>query len=274
MRAFRIASVTLPSTKIADLSSTRSSRGPASANNMPRTSQTMNGVCQVNASFMHAAAASASRRHRGAATASGWYLKRATTEYRLAAASSSSPRTIQVAAAASPRPVFGRSARRKYSTFCFADSFDSPASRSRNVIGTSTTREQSQRTMISRPILNPTGRGVPRARAFFVVQKKPDIGSVDFVSGNASAVAPAEMARRTADHSKPTPPAPTLRLPTLKSARPSSTGAATAGTASGSCCRSASMQSTTPCSAAPKPKSTADERPRPSLRFRVARRTT
>lgn len=40
-------------------------------------------------------------------------------------------------------------------------------------------------------------------RTCLVVQKKPDMGSVDVVSGLASRVAPALMARRTTDQLKP-----------------------------------------------------------------------
>eukprot|EP00964_Phaeocystis_antarctica_P092537 scaffold59538_cov61-Phaeocystis_antarctica.AAC.7 len=49
------------------------------------------------------------------------------------------------------------------------------------------------------------------------------------------------MTRRTSDHSKPRPPPPTLREPTVKSALPARIGAAIAGTASGSCSRPRSV---------------------------------
>mmetsp|Transcript_36927 Transcript_36927/g.109867 ORF Transcript_36927/g.109867 Transcript_36927/m.109867 type:complete len:241 (-) Transcript_36927:24-746(-) len=156
--------------------------------------------------------------------------------------------------------------------FCLIVSFDSPASRSRKVIGTSRTRVQRQRTISSSPILNPfvlMPAAAPRASVSLDRQKKPDMGSDEPDRGTARRVAPWEMARRKSDHSKPTPPPPTLRDPTAKSASPSRTGLATAGTASGSCCKSASMHKTTGAAAAPKPFSTADASPRPSPRLRA-----
>ena len=68
-------------------------------------------------------------------------------------------------------------------------------------------------------------------------------------------------------------PPTTCLLPTLKSARPCRTGSATEGTLSGSCWRSASMQTQTSCAAREKPRSTALDRPRPADRGRVSRRT-
>mmetsp|Transcript_16202 Transcript_16202/g.49011 ORF Transcript_16202/g.49011 Transcript_16202/m.49011 type:complete len:209 (+) Transcript_16202:312-938(+) len=134
-------------------------------------------------------------------------------------------------------------------------------------MGTSWTVRQRDRTMISRAILKPRAlRPLVRARwnVAFSTQKKPDIGSVDLASGHASNVAPFEMTRRRSDHSKPTPPWSTLREPMANWASPRSTGATTAGTDSGSCCRSASMHASTSNLPSEKPSTTALLRPRPS----------
>ena len=86
-------------------------------------------------------------------------------------------------------------------------------------------------------------------------------------------MAPQLITRRASGQLPSTSPPPTWREPTEKSAAPSSTGAATAGTDSGSCCRSASITSTTACRAIPMPSTTADERPEPSWRRRTCART-
>mmetsp|Transcript_33844 Transcript_33844/g.85989 ORF Transcript_33844/g.85989 Transcript_33844/m.85989 type:complete len:269 (+) Transcript_33844:82-888(+) len=172
----------------------------------------------------------------------------ACTSQRSTRSATLSSRRPAAASVGSPNlKAYSEASWRKYSTFCFMLSLDSPATRSRKVIGTSTTAVHRHRTMSSRPILKPivlTPASALRASVALRRQKKPDIGSDERESGHASEVAPAEMMRRTSDHSKPRPPPPTLREPTAKSALPAKTGAAMAGTASGSCCRSASMQST------------------------------
>mmetsp|Transcript_28941 Transcript_28941/g.70557 ORF Transcript_28941/g.70557 Transcript_28941/m.70557 type:complete len:274 (+) Transcript_28941:286-1107(+) len=153
----------------------------------------------------------------------------------------------------------------RYNTFCFVDNLLCPATRSWNMIGTSFTFWHLHRTMISNPILKPIGFICPSplASTFFVVQKNPDIGSVEPLNGHANAVAPALMILRCRAHAA-TPPPSTFLEPTLNSTWPVKTGCATAGTLSGSCCRSASMHKIVSYLALENPRRTAELSPLPS----------
>mmetsp|Transcript_27202 Transcript_27202/g.43179 ORF Transcript_27202/g.43179 Transcript_27202/m.43179 type:complete len:216 (-) Transcript_27202:78-725(-) len=141
------------------------------------------------------------------------------------------------------------------------------------MIGTSLIVLHRHRTMISKPILNPIGfMRSPLAKTSFVVQKNPDIGSVEPLRGHASNVAPALMTLRWKAQAA-TPPPGTFRDPTLNSAFFVRTGSATAGTDSGSCCRSASIQSIVSYFAFEKPSNTAELNPLPTDLSRTCMRT-
>jgi len=161
----------------------------------------------------------------------------------------------------------------RYKKFCLVDNLLSPATLSWNMMGTSCTDLHWHRVMISKPILKPMGFILfsPRASTSFVVQKNPDIGSVEPDNGHANSVAPALIIFRCKAQAA-TPPPGTFLEPTENSAFLSRTGFATAGTLSGSCCKSASMQRSVLYLAFENPKSTAELKPLPSAFLRQCMR--
>jgi len=157
--------------------------------------------------------------------------------------------------------------RARYWPISVAPSFDSPCTRSVNVIGTSSARRLAPpRESSSSRILKPAGASPRSSSAWRRAAKKPDIGSLTTEIGQASAEASFETMRRCSGQPRIAPPR-TCLLPTATSALPSSTARASAGTASGGCDRSASMTTTTSARASRAPRITAPASPRAPRRI-------
>ena len=148
----------------------------------------------------------------------------------------------------------------------------SPACRTPNSNGTSSTRRFRARTRISSRILKPRGRRRSSGTLDRRRRKKPLIGSLTRRRrrGNRIRAAPVEASDRAARPAlKFSSPPLRYRLATTTSTSPASARASRSGTTAGGCWRSPSITHTQSARAACRPRTTAPERP--SVRSRFSR---